>query len=648
MDHGAQASTVAGEPVWFGPARRPLLGFLHRPPDGTARAGVVICPPLGVERLSADRGVRRLAESLAAAGLLALRFDYDGTGDSAGDEQDPDRLQCWVGSVASAFRLLREAGAPALAAVGLRVGALLGALAGSADGSLDALVLWDPVASGRAFVREQEALRLVSIGSDPPAGATPPAGRDAGPAADGEGPAGSGPGERHPRRAGPVEILGSVLSPAVLAARARRELASIEGPVAKRVLAVVREERPPRQAATAVLTSWDAELLPVHGQSELVDALPDSSTVPEPTVEAITCWLVQTFTALRPATLCVPETLGDQAMVERDVLERTRRLGATRLFAIETFPVERASGPTVLFLNAGLIQHAGPSRLWVTLSRRLAASGLRAVRLDLSGLGESPPRPGQQPHLVYPPEALEDISLAVATLVAENPDGVVLSGLCSGAYHSIEGGMAPGVRGVVPINPWMSFEPEEVRRGGELAEGRSAVRPYEGWIQALLRFHWLADLGDRRAPAIFWWALTKLRLYSDPAAAIERLAGRGVRVLLICGDFEGRQFTRRARFTMRRLQRSGLVRLELLPGSDHTLFGAAARAQACEILLSYVGSTFGPGSSQRYEPAEDRPASLTAEQQHGSREREIDAAAVRAVGRSPADEAPPAPTRLPR
>jgi hypothetical protein len=164
----------------------------------------------------------------------------------------------------------------------------------------------------------------------------------------------------------------------------------------------------------------------------------------------------------------------------------------------------------------------------------------------------------------------------------------------------------------VPINPWMSFDPDEVSQGGELAEGRNAVRPYDGWVRALLRFRRLVNFGDRYAPAWFWSALTRLHLYTDPAEAIEQLAERGVRVMLLCGDLEARQFTRRGRFTMRRLERSGLVRLEVMPGSDHTLFGAEARTDAIRRFLDYVETTFGPGTTPSYEsggtPADPGPA----------------------------------------
>ena len=87
------------EPVWFGAADRPSFGWLHVPDDGTARAGVVLCPPLGYEYVCAHRTIRHLAEALAAAGFCVLRVDYDGTGDSSGDHDDPRRVRAWIETV---------------------------------------------------------------------------------------------------------------------------------------------------------------------------------------------------------------------------------------------------------------------------------------------------------------------------------------------------------------------------------------------------------------------------------------------------------------------------------------------------------------------------------------------------------------------
>ena len=84
--------------------------------------GVVIVPPVGYEYWTAHRTLRTLAERLAAEGCLALRFDFDGTGDSAGDQWDPDRVEAWLSGLDHAADALRRWGVSRLVIVGLRVG----------------------------------------------------------------------------------------------------------------------------------------------------------------------------------------------------------------------------------------------------------------------------------------------------------------------------------------------------------------------------------------------------------------------------------------------------------------------------------------------------------------------------------------------
>jgi hypothetical protein len=49
--------------------------------------------------------------------------------------------------------------------------------------------------------------------------------------------------------------------------------------------------------------------------------------------------------------------------------------------------------------NVGVNHRVGPNRLWVDLSRALAAAGIPALRFDLSGMGDSEPRPGTESEL---------------------------------------------------------------------------------------------------------------------------------------------------------------------------------------------------------------------------------------------------------
>jgi len=195
--------------IWFGSEERPLFGWLHTPAGARALGGVVVCPTLGVEAMSAHRAMRELAYGLEQAGYLVLRFDYEGTGDSAGEETDEGLVAAWESSIEAAIALVRQTGAERVGLVGFRIG---GTLAGSVlqrTAGVDALVLWDPSASGRSFIREQQALKAMSIGDTSTEGV--PELTD-----------------------GAVEILGSVLSRSVVDALGGIELGDPPGPLAPR------------------------------------------------------------------------------------------------------------------------------------------------------------------------------------------------------------------------------------------------------------------------------------------------------------------------------------------------------------------------------------------------------------------------------
>ncbi len=139
---------------------RRLLGAWHAPQRLRPRsAAVLLCNPFGEEAARAHRIYRVLATQLERSGFHVLRFDYGGTGDSAGESADVS-VAGWIDDVAlAAEQLLARSGAKKLVAIGLRLGGTLAALA-TARGNLRLrhLVLWDPVVDGAAYLRELAAL----------------------------------------------------------------------------------------------------------------------------------------------------------------------------------------------------------------------------------------------------------------------------------------------------------------------------------------------------------------------------------------------------------------------------------------------------------------------------------------------------------
>lgn len=160
-------------PLRFGQPQRELFGILHRPERGAAGTGVLVCNPFGQEAVRSHRLFRVMAERLVRSGRSAMRFDYFGTGDSAGDEDDAD-LDAWQHDILQAHaELLQRSGCGRVVWVGARLGGTLALLASAhADAGPAAVVAWDPILDGRSYLgtlaRDHEAALKVSYSILPP------------------------------------------------------------------------------------------------------------------------------------------------------------------------------------------------------------------------------------------------------------------------------------------------------------------------------------------------------------------------------------------------------------------------------------------------------------------------------------------------
>src|SRR5438128_11335151 len=84
-------------PYFFGPPERQLFAVHHPAQIAGRRHGAVICYPWGHEYVNSLRGCRQLAARLARLGMDVLRFDYYGSGDSAGQGEDASLSTCVEG-----------------------------------------------------------------------------------------------------------------------------------------------------------------------------------------------------------------------------------------------------------------------------------------------------------------------------------------------------------------------------------------------------------------------------------------------------------------------------------------------------------------------------------------------------------------------
>ena len=543
------------DPIWFGPADRPLFGWFHRPRSGRARLGVVLCPPVGDEERRVYLTYRTLAESLTGAGHAVLRFSYDGTGDSAGAFGDPGRVDAWTRSIAEAVAVMRSAGARRVAVVGMRLGATLATCAAAAiEPAIDALVLWDPCATGREFLRHQQI--LLSTLSEVPA----------------------------PERAG-ADTPGYHLPPAMAEELDRLSVAPVTAP-GTRTLVLVRPDRPGVSRLRRGLGPTAFDRLEAAGQADLLDVPPLSSVVPRETVAAITAWLSDTAGSTDSP---VDPPRSDEVTVGTDqrgrpIRERAVRLGPIGLFGITTVPEGGGSGPWMMFVNVATEHHIGPGRLWVDLARRWARHGIRSVRFDVSGVGDSPVHPGQQANVPYARQWLDDLPALASAVSPEDPADTVFIGLCSGGYGAFEAGLALEARGAYVINPVLSapdanLEPDPRRR---------ALRTLPPRLARLARRH------GRTA----WWTWRTYRQFAPgqaPMAVCAAAVRAGVDVFVVSGVADARPFREVLFWRLLgepRLWRTGRFELVTVPGMDHVLLLGEGRERAARLLTDRVLDRF--------------------------------------------------------
>jgi len=145
------------KPMFFGDSKRKLYGVYDAPrgPQRHSHA-ILLCYPGVQEYGTSVWGFRRLSAMLAQEGHHVLRFDYFGTGDSAGRVEEGS-MAAWVEDIQQAALELREiSGARQLSVLGKRLGGALAIKACRAGLDVKRLVLWDPVVKGRDYVAELE------------------------------------------------------------------------------------------------------------------------------------------------------------------------------------------------------------------------------------------------------------------------------------------------------------------------------------------------------------------------------------------------------------------------------------------------------------------------------------------------------------
>ncbi|MCT9069855.1 alpha/beta hydrolase [Cupriavidus gilardii] len=594
------------------------VGWLHPGPGAT---GVVLCAPWGHEAMWSHRAWRHLADDLASAGMPVLRFDYPGCGDSAGSEDGPDRLGICAHSIVRAAQTLRaHTGVERVVLCGLRLGATLAVLAAeamAADGGqrADGLILLAPPVTGRGYLRELRALQSSWCNNAIPDIPVAPPGDGACEVL----------GYRLPSDA--VALLESLRLERRAVCPAPRMLLLDAWPGAGSPVAALAGRY---RAHGAQVTRLDFDEYPAMMRSA------ENSSVPEQAWQQIAQWLGPAASVARrgrPSS----HVAGDAVLRLDAAVEQPVWLDGGRQFGLLCTPgggdeamasaEASATATAVLFPNTGGNHHVGDCRLFVTLSRQLAAAGVAALRLDVSALGDSPlAARTMRIAALYGEQPARDVAAAVAWLRARGYRRVVVGGVCSGGFIALQAALAgAAIDGLVLAN-LLKFRWD----GGDGADGAdnadAQLQSTRVYLAAARNpAQWLRLLRGEIDPWPHAAALAR-RLFGGRARggskrgandldayareAMQSLQRRGVRVDLLYGAGDIGLEEARSRFGrhLEALAQLSGIRTHVLPRLDHSLFLAESRAQFAACLMRHLAAFDAPVEMASAMPPATLPA----------------------------------------
>lgn len=559
------------------------FGWLH-PADG--RTGVVLCNPFGYDALCTHRGWRKLAERLAHAGLPTLRFDYPGTGDAAGMEDDPGRVQAWLDSIGAAVSHLRAwTGVTRVALVGLRLGATLAAVAaqriGASGDGIDDLVLFAPPVTGRRYIRELRAHRQGWLSTS--------AGMGAVPIAD---------------DAAYVEAFGFGMHGDDIATLSALDLMRATDAPARRVLLLDSSGSNLAASLAAHYTSLGAQV--EQSGFEESDRFFLEALYSEEPVDAfarVSAWLGQDLeVAPTGKSNDTPRVSPDaQAHLRLDRHGATERpVSFGHCFGIHCEPdAPQPGGPAVLLINTGAAHHIGDGRIAVLLARRLAQQGIASLRMDIGGLGDAQPSaPEVNLDMLYSTALRDDAASGADWLAARGHARIAAFGVCGGAFVSLHvSGVHPNIVAAYGVNLQKFTWDGAARSPGEQRMVSSktylrAVLSADKWKRAL---RGQTDSSPVRIAAVLAKRIAR-RVLRAGAQAVARGMGRPVAVneacallhaidakkvqlRLVYGEYDSGLEEAKLQLgaSLAALQAVPNVHALTLPGLDHALFTREAR-----------------------------------------------------------------------
>lgn len=292
------------------------------------------------------------------------------------------------------------------------------------------------------------------------------------------------------------------------------------------------------------------------------------------------------------------------------------------LIGVVTAPDQPSElAPAVLFFNAGLIHHVGPSRLYVRLARRLAALGFVTLRFDFSGIGDSGARLDS---LSLEEGFYDDMRQAMEHLKTHfNMKKFILTGHCSGAWMAfLAAGQDERVIGSIIMNPegneedWVEYDRQrKTSRYYENYYAKEAIVDPQKWKKLLTGQAHYRNIANTVLKTIVWNRVSalsfKLRQRAASSASsnepsplekrwpemIPTFLNRPVQLLLLFS--EGSTAIDHTHTVIGKelniMLQSGIAKEVIIPNADH-MFTLMAGQQALMVKIEDWCRSFLPES----------------------------------------------------
>lgn len=601
---------------FFGPGEA-LFGVLHFPPENLYTRGAwVWCHPFGNERTNAHRLSFQWARTMSGAGYAVLRFDYRGTGESAGLFTEATVDGHIEDALAAVDEVERRTGLQISGIGGLRFGAAIAAMAAPRiDRKVD-LLLWEPVVSGSVY---REQLLRTAMANEM--------------AATGRAPRNRAHYKEDLKAGNTVSVDGFDLNQAMYDSLGKIDLKAQIASDGGRVCIVQIdpvEGRPARPAMSQLVAACPAERVGVFTQ---VAAPPAWSRIktwnwkPPSLFETSISWLAE-----GPSVETVPF---DKSKCFVQTSRATTSGGVERPieFEVDGVPVRgvyhmpsevRPDMPRIVMLPAG--ETCRSAVFYVTLARALAEKGWSVLRFDPRCVGDSDGEFGvptlNEVHVkIQKGTMVPDAITAMDYLDETHGKGVyVLSGLCGGAItDAYAGAKDERVLGLVPLELRLHYTPIPKQSGSGNAKYLSLTqRALESrWAFALMParqvYRFLKGRAKRVVPRLLGPFLMSPKASSDKIErtiieklgrdvnapvliALGKVIRKGIPVYCIFGDTEEPKHFAVVVDDLLQGRRNELLQfsVDVVPGADHNFIMPGNTAELTRYVLRWLNAPERP------------------------------------------------------